>query len=139
MSELFEKMKAAQTVEEVLDLAAENGLEMTADQAKEFFEKKDTLELTDEDLDAVAGGGGQAYLRGKDIIISWTAGTKMNNLWSQMEQFKDAITARGIDYEWVKTHIKVLASEYLNVANFSFRYYAAFAGQVIINEDGRIF
>ena len=139
MSELFDKMKAAQTVEEVLSIAEANGVEITADQAKEFFAKKDTLEMADEELGSVAGGGGQAYLRGKDIIISWSAGTKMNDLWSQMEQFKDAIAARGVDYEWVKTHIKVLASEYLNVANFSFRYYAAVAGQVIINEDGRIF
>ncbi|NLA26709.1 MAG: hypothetical protein GX878_04870 [Firmicutes bacterium] len=136
MNELSKKMKAAQTVEEVLSIAEANGVEITADQAKEFFAKKDTLEMADEELDSVVGGGGQAYLRGKNIIISWSAGTKMNDLWSQMEQFKDAITARGADYELVKNHIKVLAREYLNVANFSFRYYAAIAGQVTIKEDG---
>ena len=126
MSELFEKMKAAQTVEEVLDLAAENGLEMTANQAKEFFEKKDTLELTDKDLDAVAGGDrGQAFLKGSAIIIKWDAGTKMNDIWAQMEPFKVAITARGVDYEAVKNHIRAVAHEYMNFVNFSFRYYAA--------------
>ena len=135
MSELFEKMKAAQTVEEVLSIAAANGVEITADQAKEFFEKKDTLEMADEELGAVAGGGGAIDVKG-DITIQWYKGDKMNDIWAKMEPLKASITARGTSFDAVKNHIRDEAGEYLNVVNLSFRYYASRGGVVTIKEDG---
>ena len=56
--ELIEKAKSAKTPEELLALAKENGIEMTAESAKAYFEQLNpkTGELADEELDNVAGG-----------------------------------------------------------------------------------
>ena len=57
-SELLEKAKKAETSEELLTLAKENGVEMTAEEAKEYFDQlHKSGELSDEELDNVAGGG----------------------------------------------------------------------------------
>ena len=57
--EIIEKAKAAKNAEELLELAKANGVEMTADEAKTYFEQLNPKsgELSDDDLDAVAGGG----------------------------------------------------------------------------------
>ena len=57
--EMIEKAKAAKTAEELLELAKANGVEMTADEAKTYFAQLNPKsgELSDDDLDAVAGGG----------------------------------------------------------------------------------
>ena len=55
--ELLEKAKAAKSAEEIMELAKAEGQEITADEAKELFEGLGKAgELSDEDLDAVAGG-----------------------------------------------------------------------------------
>ena len=56
-SEMIEKAKAAKSAEELLALAKENGVEMTADEAATYFAQLNPKsgEL-DDDLDAVAGG-----------------------------------------------------------------------------------
>ena len=56
--EMIEKAKAAKSAEELLDLAKENNVEMTADEAKTYFAQLNPKsgELNDDDLDAVAGG-----------------------------------------------------------------------------------
>ena len=56
--EMIEKAKAAKTAEELLDLAKENNVEMTADEAKTYFAHlgPKSEELDDDDLDAVSGG-----------------------------------------------------------------------------------
>ncbi len=57
-SELLEKAKQAGTAEEILSLAKENGVELTEEEAKEYFEQLHRSgELSDEELDNVAGGG----------------------------------------------------------------------------------
>ena len=58
--EMIEKAKAAKSAEELLELAKENGVEMTADEAKTYFAQlgPKSGELDDDDLDAVAGGAG---------------------------------------------------------------------------------
>ena len=58
--EMIEKAKAAKTAEELLDLAKENNVEMTADEAKTYFAQlgPKSGELDDDDLDNVAGGAG---------------------------------------------------------------------------------
>ncbi len=56
--ELLEKAKQAKTAEELLALAKNEGIELTAEQAaKAFAELNKTGELSDEELDNVAGGG----------------------------------------------------------------------------------
>ena len=57
--EMIEKAKAAKSAEELLELAKANGVDMTADEAKTYFAQlnPESGELSDDDLDAVAGGG----------------------------------------------------------------------------------
>ena len=56
--EMIEKAKEAKSAEELLELAKENNVEMTADEAKTYFAQlgPKSGELDDDDLDAVAGG-----------------------------------------------------------------------------------
>ena len=55
--ELIAKAKEAKSVEELLAVAKECGVELTEDAAKEFYERfHATGELSDDELDAVAGG-----------------------------------------------------------------------------------
>lgn len=57
--EMIEKAKAAKTAEELLVLAKENNVELTEEEAKAYFVQLNPNlgELTDEELDNVAGGG----------------------------------------------------------------------------------
>ena len=56
--ELLEKVKAAKTAEELKELAKDRGLELTAEEAEKVFaELNQSCELSDEELDNVAGGG----------------------------------------------------------------------------------
>ena len=56
--EQLAKAKAANSIEELLAYAKENGYPLADEEAKTFFEKWHTEgELADEELDAVSGGG----------------------------------------------------------------------------------
>ena len=57
-SEMIEKAKEAKSAEELLELAKENNVEMTADEAATYFAQlgPKSGELDDDDLDNVAGG-----------------------------------------------------------------------------------
>lgn len=55
--ELMEKANAAKTPEELLALAKESGMELTAQQAQDYFAQlHQTGELADDELDNVSGG-----------------------------------------------------------------------------------
>ena len=57
-NELIEKARAAKSAEELMAIAKENGMEMTEEEAAEYFAQlHKSGELSDEELDAVAGGG----------------------------------------------------------------------------------
>lgn len=53
---LIEKAKTAKSAEELLALAKTNGVEMTADEANEYYKQITSNELDDDLLDGVAGG-----------------------------------------------------------------------------------
>ena len=57
--ELIEKAKSAKTPEELMALAKENGVELTEESAAAYFDRLNpkTGELSDSELDNVAGGG----------------------------------------------------------------------------------
>ena len=58
--ELIAKAKAATTAEELMELAKENGVELTADEAKICFDQLSANgAVADEELDMVAGGCGE--------------------------------------------------------------------------------
>ena len=60
-NELIAKAKHAKNPEELLALAKENGVELTEESAKAYFNQLNpkTGELADDELDHVAGGGCQ--------------------------------------------------------------------------------
>lgn len=57
--EMIEKAKAAKSAEELLELAKDNGVGMTVEEATAYFSQLNPKsgELDDDDLDNVAGGG----------------------------------------------------------------------------------
>ena len=56
--ELIAKARAAKSTEELLELAKENGVEITEEEAKTFYEQLHTNgAVADDELEAVAGGG----------------------------------------------------------------------------------
>lgn len=56
--ELLEQAKAASSAEELIALAKENGAELTQEEAQAYFAQlHKSGELSDEELDNVAGGG----------------------------------------------------------------------------------
>ena len=63
--ELIEKAKEAKTPDELMSLAKENGIELTAESAASYFERLNskTGELSDSELDNVSGGCGGGYDR----------------------------------------------------------------------------
>ena len=57
MKELLEKLKAAKSVEELVEMAKANGAEIPADEAEELFAKLNAEgEISEEELEAIAGG-----------------------------------------------------------------------------------
>ena len=61
--ELLAKAKEAKTPDELMSLAKENGIELTAESAASYFERLNskTGELSDSELDNVSGGCGGGY------------------------------------------------------------------------------
>ena len=60
--ELLEKAKEAKSAEELMSFAKENGVELASEEAEEYFARLNKSgELSDEELDNVAGGGCQAH------------------------------------------------------------------------------
>ena len=54
--ELIKKARSAKSAEELLLLAKENGIEMTADEAQTYFEQINANKLDDDLLEGVSGG-----------------------------------------------------------------------------------
>ena len=63
-SELISKAKTAKSAEALLALAKENGVELTEEEAKTYFEQLNKNDaVSDDELNAVAGGGDCPELR----------------------------------------------------------------------------
>ncbi len=74
--ELIAKAKKAKSVEELMALAKENNVAITEEDAKMYFEvlHPKTGELSDEELDNVAGGG--CYAPGGNLLTTIGHGCK---------------------------------------------------------------
>jgi len=72
-AELIEKAKFTKNAEELLELASENGIELTEEEAVGYFDQLNpkTGSLSDEELDNVAGG--TCYHNNKKVV------TEMNS------------------------------------------------------------
>ncbi len=91
--ELIEKARAAKTPEELMTLAKENGTELTEAEAASYFAQLHprTGELSDEELDNVAGGGCYA----SDGALWTTIGYKCRNF----EKTPERKGVKGTCYE----------------------------------------
>ena len=54
--EIMEKSRAAKSADELLEIAKANGVELTADEAKTYFEQISSCQLDEDLLEGVAGG-----------------------------------------------------------------------------------
>ena len=54
--EMMEKSRAAKSADELLEIAKANGVELTADEAKTYFEQISSCQLDEDLLEGVAGG-----------------------------------------------------------------------------------
>lgn len=76
--ELLEKAEKAKSTEELMEIAKEGGIELTEQEAQEYFDKLCSTrkhgELSDEELDNVSGGGcGNDYEYQVGDLV-WVAG-----------------------------------------------------------------
>ena len=55
-NEIFEKLKAAKSAEELVEIAKANGAEITAEDAQKLFSQISGGELSEDDLEKIAGG-----------------------------------------------------------------------------------
>ena len=55
--EQIEKAMSCKTAEELMKAAAEEGFELTKEEAEAYFDEMSDMELDEEALDEVAGGG----------------------------------------------------------------------------------
>ena len=69
--EMIQKAKTAKSADELLKLAEENEIEMSAEETKAFFEQLNAKsgELSDDELDNVAGGGCKSST-GRTVVTS---------------------------------------------------------------------
>ena len=69
--EMIAKAKEAKSVEELIALAKENGVDLTEEDAKAYFAQLNPKSgaLEDDELDAVAGGGCETKVDGKEYTV----------------------------------------------------------------------
>ena len=69
--EMITKAKEAKSVEELIALAKENGVELNEEDAKAYFAQFNPKSgaLEDDELDAVAGGGCETKVDGKEYTV----------------------------------------------------------------------
>ena len=87
--EMIEKAKAAKSAEDLLALAKENNVEMTADEAKSYFAQLNPKsgELDSDELEAVSGGGcndsDDSGSNVKDVVTLYNevSGLSLSEVW----------------------------------------------------------
>ena len=68
--EIIAKAKTANSLDELIAIAKANGVELTADEAKKYFEQISANgEVSDDELDLVAGGCGVYFKNGEKVKL----------------------------------------------------------------------
>lgn len=101
--------------------------------AERVEEEEQVTELTEADLDSVSGGVPHASIKGESLIISWSDGDKMNDIWSLLNGFKTVLSDWDISIDDVKSRIKSRAHEKLGA---QLRYWATTSDKVTISPNG---
>ena len=100
-NELIEQAKKAESVEALLALAKENGIGMTEEAAEKLFtEWHTTKELSDEELDSVAGGCGEDEV-GDPCPKCGSTNTKQMGNPFEMPEYK----CSDCDHKWAEGDI----------------------------------
>ena len=70
--EIIAKAKTAASADELLAIAKENGVELTSDEAKTYFDQVSASGVVaDEELDLVAGGCGTTFANGERVRLKY--------------------------------------------------------------------
>ena len=67
--EQIEKAMACKSVEELMELAKAEGIDLTKDEAEAYLSEMDDVELTDEELQQAAGGVNWGGNNSRDKVI----------------------------------------------------------------------
>lgn len=91
-NEMIEKAKSASSAEELMHMAAEEGIALTAEEAKQYFDfLHSSGALSDEELENVAGGKGNdgpkpKYKAGRRINFCGLGGTIESSYYSDFQK-----------------------------------------------------
>lgn len=69
--EMAVKAESAKTVEELIDIAKENGIELSEQDAENYLKMKKTGELSDDSLENVSGGAAYTVIGGYLIVTRY--------------------------------------------------------------------
>ncbi len=99
--ELIKKARQAKTPEEIEALAGENGIDLTKEQANVYFAQlHQSKELSDDELDNVAGGGCGGEKDANQDGAKYPAGTRV-----RASYVEDSLRVNGCtwcgSYEWI--------------------------------------
>ena len=105
--ELLEKAKAAETAEQLLEIAKAEGVEMTAEDAEKAFARlHKSGVLADEELDNVSGGGcnskyspGGAQEREEDVVFLYKIGQEVEVFYIGFSTKRAVITEQHTYYK----------------------------------------
>ena len=104
--ELMEKAKAAESAEELLALAKENGMALTEEEAKKYYGRlHPDREIADEELDNVSGGCGEEEKKkcpkcGVEMSKSTTRGETDPRLYTIMVSCESCGYVDDVDFEY---------------------------------------
>lgn len=123
--ELIEKAKQAKSAEELAALAKENGIDISDDEAEEYFERLNKSgELSDEELDGVAGGG--CYYKDGRLVVTCDyrckrfkcscCGKEFAPKWSEQHKCRGGLRSSDCSTCYYKTNkgIRMLCNHPLN-------------------------
>ena len=101
--ELIEQAKKAESVAALLALAEENGIDLTAERAEKLFsEWHTTKELSDDELDSVAGGCGSSGGGDDDKATDRCPECRSTDVEITCESTLLVLTCRSCGHEWRK-------------------------------------
>ena len=105
--EMIEKAKTATNAEELLAMAKAGGMELTAEDAKTYFEMLNpkTGELSDDELDAVSGGGCKSKKSGRTVVTNLC--TCFTGMWEPLIASAHSTGNLGLgDYKYHETWVR---------------------------------
>ena len=102
IKELLEKLKSAKSAEELVEMAKANGAEIPADEAEELFAKLNGGELSEEQLDAVAGG--MTYEEWVDWVMEYGWKEQLN--YKMAKKSLDALAKLNKIQDIIESHTK---------------------------------